>query len=156
MLKNSSVKTGVMFIAVSSFFAHQTLTKYDLGTSADMGPGYFPMLFSALLALVGVMVLLQGFREPAESGAQDWLGEQKTAGLIIGGMILFALLLMPLGFLLSSLILLTMLVMSLHRENLKRVLVFSAILILASHLLFSKALGLHFPFLPMFVKPWIS
>ena len=156
MLKNSSVKTAAMFLVVAAFFSYETLMKYDLGTSADMGPGYFPMLFSALLALVGAMVLVQGIKEPAETNTPDWLGEQKTAGLIIGGMVLFALLLMPLGFLLASLILLTMLVMSLHRENMRRVLIFSSALILASYFLFSKALGLQFPFLPAFVKPWIS
>ncbi len=53
---------GVMFIAVGGLFAGIALT-YKLGTAARMGPGFFPFMLGAILALLGLAILASSLRD---------------------------------------------------------------------------------------------
>ena len=48
--------SGVMFMVVGAAFAWGA-TKYNLGTGARMGPGYFPLMLGVLLFMAAVMAL---------------------------------------------------------------------------------------------------
>lgn len=56
---------GLVFIAISGLFAWQALD-LPVGSAFRMGPGYFPLLLSGLLALLGAVVLLNGLRHDGE------------------------------------------------------------------------------------------
>jgi hypothetical protein len=63
---------------------------YAMGSSARMGPGYFPAVLGWLLALFGVVSIGRSFIRPGEPiGAIAW----KPLGLVLGAVVLFALLL---------------------------------------------------------------
>jgi hypothetical protein len=49
---------GVLFALVGSAFAWGA-TDYQIGTSARMGPGYFPMMLGILLAVLGAVMVLR-------------------------------------------------------------------------------------------------
>jgi hypothetical protein len=67
---------------------------YALGSSARMGPGYFPAVLGWLLALFGVVSIGRSFIRPGEPiGAIAW----KPLVLVLGAVVLFALLLQPAG-----------------------------------------------------------
>ena len=44
---------GALLIVFGLFFAFQSLSM-DLGTALRMGPGYFPLVLSGILVLVGI------------------------------------------------------------------------------------------------------
>ena len=46
---------GLLFIAIGLGFAWGA-TDYELGSTARMGPGYFPMALGALLAALGAVI----------------------------------------------------------------------------------------------------
>ncbi len=50
--------SGLMFVAIGAV-AGAIAMNYRLGTTAAMGPGYFPLLISGLLAVLGLGVMLQ-------------------------------------------------------------------------------------------------
>jgi hypothetical protein len=52
---------GLLLIAVVAVFA-VGLIGLPIGTAFRMGPGYFPMLLMILLALLGVVILINGLR----------------------------------------------------------------------------------------------
>jgi MFS family permease len=52
---------GIMFLAAGGLFAGIALT-YKLGTAARMGPGFFPFLLGAILALLGLAIALSALR----------------------------------------------------------------------------------------------
>lgn len=52
---------GLMFIGFGLFFMIWALTHYQMGTAVRMGPAYFPTVLGGLLALLGVLVLLEAF-----------------------------------------------------------------------------------------------
>jgi len=56
---------GLLFTGVGSAFAWGALD-YQVGSSARMGPGYFPLLLGVLLALLGVAMMLRAARSRAD------------------------------------------------------------------------------------------
>src|SRR3546814_6794417 len=57
--------SGVMFLAIGVGFALGA-TSYSMGTSARMGPGYFPFWLGVLLALLGAIVALRSEEHTSE------------------------------------------------------------------------------------------
>ena len=63
---------------------------YQQGTSARMGPGYFPTALGAILAVFGVVSVGRSFIRPGEAiSAIAW----GPLALVLGAVVLFALLL---------------------------------------------------------------
>ena len=52
---------ALMFIGFGVFFMVWALTHYQMGTAVRMGPAYFPTMLGALLAFLGVLVLIESF-----------------------------------------------------------------------------------------------
>ena len=51
--------SGLLFIAVGIGFAVGA-TNYSMGSSARPGPGYFPLILSVIMAILGAVVTVQG------------------------------------------------------------------------------------------------
>jgi hypothetical protein len=59
--------SGLLFVVVGVVFAIGAST-YPLGTSANPGAGYFPLILSVLMALVGAIVLFKSLTIETEGG----------------------------------------------------------------------------------------
>jgi drug/metabolite transporter (DMT)-like permease len=59
--------SGLMFVAVGVVFAVGA-TNYSMGTSARPGAGYFPMILSVVMALLGAVVLFKSLTIETEGG----------------------------------------------------------------------------------------
>lgn len=55
------VLAGLLFIALAAIFAWET-RELPMGTSVRMGPGYFPLVLSGLMGLLGFIVIFNGLR----------------------------------------------------------------------------------------------
>lgn len=150
MFKNNNIKTGLLLLVISSFFIYQTLEKYTIGTASDMGPGYFPLMFSSMLAVIGLLLLIPLFEDDDRTD-HDTLKDTKNLVLVLAGIVLFGLLLTTQGFLIAAVVLLSLMAMALPKQSLRRSLAFSLVLITFSYLVFSEALGLYFPFWPKWI-----
>ncbi len=118
---------------------------YPLGSSARMGPGYFPAVLGYLMAGFGLISLGRSFIVPGETISQiAW----KPLALILGSVVLFALLLEPAGVViaLAALIGVSSLASSKTRYDL-RSLAAMAGMIAFCVLVFVKGLGLPLPVL---------
>ena len=51
--------SGLMFIATGLFFAIWAVMHYQMGTAVRMGPAYFPTMLGGLLAVLGLVILVQ-------------------------------------------------------------------------------------------------
>ena len=51
---------GLMFIAFGAAAAGLA-QNYNMGTAARMGPGYFPTVLGGVLAVLGVIILMESF-----------------------------------------------------------------------------------------------
>lgn len=88
------VLSGLLFIVLAAVFWWQS-QKLVLGSSARLGPGYFPILLSALLGFIGLLVLMNGLRVKGQvlSGFA-W----RELAVVTAAIVFFALALHPLGF----------------------------------------------------------
>ncbi len=89
------VLAGLLFIALAGLFAWQA-NLLPMGSSVRMGPGYFPMILSGLMGVLGLIVLINGFRFSAEGATGiAWRG----LILLTLAALFFGAFLRPLGFL---------------------------------------------------------
>jgi hypothetical protein len=51
--------TGAVFIAVALLYGGIAYRSLPIGEALDMGPGYFPLVLSALLAAIGAILVLR-------------------------------------------------------------------------------------------------
>jgi hypothetical protein len=84
---------GIILSAIGAIAAIMS-SHYSLGTAENMGPGYFPLIVSGLLVLVGVSLLLRG-RYSSESAvtALRW----RSTVMVVASIVLFALTVNRLG-----------------------------------------------------------
>ena len=65
---------GAVFAAIGFAFMAGALT-LDIGSAFKMGPGYFPLVLSGLLALLGLVVMAKSVNMPPETiGTVPWRG----------------------------------------------------------------------------------
>ena len=95
--------TGIMFIlfgAAAMTFA----AEYPIGSAAKMGPGYFPFVLGGVLGLLGLVVLARSLLWA--TGAHGWPTLRVLpVTLVLSSVVLFGLLLRPLGLVGATLVL---------------------------------------------------
>ena len=57
--------SGLFFLGIGLFFAASTLSSLDIGTAAEMGPGFFPLALCLALIVLGAAILF-GARNPGQ------------------------------------------------------------------------------------------
>ncbi|MEW6266426.1 MAG: tripartite tricarboxylate transporter TctB family protein [Thermodesulfobacteriota bacterium] len=72
--------------------------RYSIGTAAKMGPGYFPLVMGGLQFLLGVILAGKGlFAEQPRTTGEGLSFRVKPLALVLFSLVLFGLLLKPLG-----------------------------------------------------------
>lgn len=147
MIKNrQDFWSGVMFMGIGAGFSLQA-TSYSMGSAARMGPGYFPFWLGIVLALMGGVVLISALAKKATEtrvGGIDF----KILALVIGSVVLYGVLLRPLGLYLSLAILVVVSSLASHEFNWKVAVANALFLVVFAYIAFIRGLGLIFPLWP--------
>ena len=141
--------SGVMFILLGLGFAWKA-TSYSMGTAARMGPGYFPHWLGIIMAVLGAVVLLGSLRPKAQKTEVDKFDFQ-ILGIIILAIVLFGLLLRPMGLIFSLFLLVIISSFASHEHNWKVSIANGVFLTVLCWLSFVKGLKLVFPIWPAFL-----
>ena len=140
-IDRTDAAAGILFILFALFFGLQSLG-LELGTAFRMGPGYFPLVLSAVLLGFGLLILFNALKTTgnATGGVLAWRGLL----FILPAPIFFGLTVRGLGFVPA--IFLTTLIAGCASLKMKPqgALLLALIVTLFSTLLFSYALGLPF------------
>ncbi len=141
--------SGLMFVLVGFGFSW-VARGYSMGTAAKMGPGYFPFWLGIVLALLGALVLWGSLSSKKE---EDQLARWDIKSLlwILGAVVLFGLMLKPLGMVLSVLALVLVSSMASHEFSWKGAILNSIILVLISMGAFVYGINLQMPVWPAFL-----
>jgi hypothetical protein len=138
--------TGCVFMAFGA--ATVVLSQaYPLGTTARMGPGYFPTALGALLAAIGGLLLLKSLASEVGGNLS-----RVHFGLLVRLLLpvaAFALLLQPLGLVATATLVVVLAAWAGHEFRVREALTNAVVLALLSYLLFVKGLNQ-----PMPVWPW--
>ncbi|UBM11857.1 tripartite tricarboxylate transporter TctB family protein [Cupriavidus metallidurans] len=141
--------SGLMFILVGLSFSF-VARGYSMGTAAKMGPGYFPFWLGIVLALLGALVLWGSLSsKAAQDSLERW--DIKILLWILGAVVLFGLLLKPLGMVLSVVVLVLVSSMASHEFSWKGAVLNAIILVLISMGAFVYGINLQMPVWPAFL-----
>ncbi len=141
--------SGVMFVVLGVGFAIGA-TSYSMGTSARMGPGYFPFWLGVCMALLGATVSMNAFSPKAEEVEMekfDWA----ISSIVIGSVALSGLLLNYLGVYISVFLLVYLSSYASHVFSWKVAALNGLFMVLFVWVAFIKGLGLIFPLWPSFL-----
>ncbi|MCR5883180.1 tripartite tricarboxylate transporter TctB family protein [Rhizobacter sp. J219] len=142
--------SGIMFLVVGIVFAVGA-TNYSMGTSARPGPGYFPLILSIILAILGAIVLFKSLTIETEGGDKIGHIAWRPLLVVVASIAMFAVLLPRLGMFLTIPVLIVMVSFAGDEFKWKGVLIAAVVLTIFSWLVFVKGLGLTIPVLPSFI-----
>jgi len=114
--RTKDFKAGLIFM----FFGIASAAisgSYQIGTSANMGPGYFPFALGGVLTLLGLVISLSSLSR-GEGTRKARSFRAKPLVLVLSSVVLFGLFLRPLGLVLSTVILI--IVSSMASEEFKK------------------------------------
>jgi prepilin signal peptidase PulO-like enzyme (type II secretory pathway) len=147
--------SGVIFFALGAGFAiiakgdpFGIFPGYPIGNASRMGPGYFPFVLAAILAVLGAIIAflsLATHSEPVEKFAV------RPLIFILGAVVIFGLLVKALGIALGIVVLVMISAYGGHEFKLKEVLIMAVILAVSCVLIFVYGLKLPFPIWPSFI-----
>lgn len=139
--------SGLMFLVVGLAFAYGA-TEYSMGSAARPGPGYFPMILSVIMAILGAVVIFTSLTIEVEGG--DPVGEFAWRPLlvIVGSIVLFGALLPRLGMILTTPLLIIAVSFAGQEFKWPGVLISSVVLTVFCWLVFIKGLALTIPLWP--------
>ena len=142
--------SGLMFIVVGVSFAIGA-TNYSMGNSAKPGAGYFPLILSVLMAILGAIVLFKSLTIETEGG--DPIGHiaWKPLFVIVVSIAVFGLALPRLGMFMTIPLLIVMVSFAGDEFSWKGVIANSIVLTAGSWVIFIWGLNLTIPLKPVFM-----
>jgi hypothetical protein len=125
----------IVLFGVAAFYIG---SGYNMGSAQHMGPGYFPLIISAVLVLLGLSIVVFALRRAGTIPRFRW----RPAIASLGSVLAFALLIRSFG--LVPAVFATVFVSAFGDQNwsAKRTFILAAALSLSLWILFSKLLGL--------------
>ena len=140
-----------MFLIVGVVFAVGA-TSYKMGTSARPGAGYFPLILSVIMAVLGCIVLFKSLTIETEGG--DLVGDIAWRPLlvVVTSIATFGVTLPLLGMLIAVPILITMVSFAGSEFKWTGVVINSVLLTAFAWFVFVWGLKLTIPLLPSFMK----
>ena len=139
--------SGVMFVVVGVVFAIGA-TNYSMGTSAKPGAGYFPLILSVLMAILGAMVLFKAVTLDAEGGNPIGKIAWRPLLVVVVSIIVFGLALPTLGMFITIPLLIVLVSLAGDEFSWKGVIANSAVLTASSWVIFIWGLNLTIPLWP--------
>ena len=142
--------SGLMFLLVGAGFA-MGATNYSMGTSARPGAGYFPLILSVILTILGAIVLFESLTIETEDGEPIGSIAWRPLSVIVLAIVVFAILLPRAGMFITIPILIIIVSFAGDEFGWIGVLISSVVLTAFSWLIFIKGLGLTIPLWPAFM-----
>jgi len=142
--------SGLMFIVVGIVFAIGA-TNYSMGTSARPGAGYFPLILSVIMAILGAIVLFKSLTIETEGGDPVGSIAWRPLLVIIASIVVFGLALPRLGMFLTIPLLILMVSNAGDDFSWKGVIGSCIVLTAGSWVIFIWGLNLTIPLKPVFM-----
>jgi hypothetical protein len=154
-MRKSGLYTMLFWVALGIFVSTYAYIKLGIGKFNAPGSGLMPFLLGILFGLLAlyklVMVLLKhGEPEEQQKKAEEEEGAEKTPklyrklALIVGALFAYAILIEPLGFILTTFLTMTLLFISAGFKRWGLAVAYSAGVVLITYFLFTY-LGVRFP-----------
>ncbi len=142
--------SGLIFVVVGVVFAVGA-TNYSMGTSAKPGAGYFPLILSVLMAILGAIVLFKSLTIETEGGDPIGRIAWRPLIVIVGAIAVFGLCITRLGMIATIPILIVITSLAGDEFGWLGVVINAVVLTVASWIIFIVGLKLTIPMWPSFI-----
>jgi hypothetical protein len=142
--------SGIMFLVVGIGFAVGA-TNYSMGTAARPGAGYFPLILSTILAILGAIILFKSLTIETEGGGRIGSIAWRPLSIVVGAIILFGVMLPRLGLVVTVPVLITVVSLAGDEFKWRGVIIAAAVLTAFAWIVFVWGLGLTIPLWPAFL-----
>jgi hypothetical protein len=141
---STDLLTGVLFLALGGF-AIIYGSRYAVGTAARMGPGYFPLMASSGICILGLILVGRSLL-----GAGETIGRVQLRPIVfvLLGTLLFGRIIEYAGLLVAGLVLVVAARLADRELRPVETVVLALVLVLLAAAVFKYALGLPLRFLP--------
>jgi len=143
--------SGLLFMLVGIGFAIGA-SNYSLGTSARPGPGYFPLILSAIMAVLGAVVVFKALTIETEGGDPIGAVAWRPLLVIVFAITVFGAALPRLGMLITVPLLIIIVSFAGDEFKWKGVIAASIVLTGFAWFVFVFGLKLTLPLWPAFIK----
>ncbi len=143
--------SGIVFIVIGVVFAFGATT-YSMGTSARPGAGYFPLILSVCMAILGAVVLFKALTIETDDGDPIGAFAWRPLIVIVVAIAFFGLAIERLGLFVSIPALIFISSLAGDEFKWKGVLINAAVLTVGSWLVFVVGLKLILPIYPWFLQ----
>jgi Tripartite tricarboxylate transporter TctB family len=143
--------SGLLFIAVGVGFAVGA-TNYSMGSSARPGPGYFPLILSVIMAILGAVVTFKAMTIETADGNPVGPFAWRPLIVIVGSIVFFGLALPRLGMLITVPLLIVLVSLASNEFRWKGVVGAAIVLTVGAWAIFIAGLKLTIPLYPWFAQ----
>ena len=138
VMGKQDVLAGILMIVVGGFFLWFGLD-YSIGSARSMGPGYFPLILSCGLILVGFLIAAKGAIAEGERIHIDTL---RPLLAVLGFVVVFAVLIGQAGFVVAAICATFVAALGNPRTRWRETAISAVVLTAAAAILFIYLLGL--------------
>jgi hypothetical protein len=157
-MKNKDLLAGVMLIAIGTCF-WVGASNYTIGTSARMGPGWFPSVLAAIMTGLGVLIAALGLKNQAAWAQTHGIGWTWTPvclvtaavllfGLLLGGFDAFGIQIPAMGMIAAIVVLVALSGAAAHDKNYRELAMIAVIMCLFCSAVFVWGLKLQMKLFP--------
>ena len=139
--------SGILFILIG-VGAIVLALKYNLGTAARMGPGYFPRILGILMIVLGLVLALRALRT---QGAPIPSWKWRPTIIVLGSVVLFGMIVQTIGVAISTVILIVTASAASHEFRPREALIAGVLLAALAVGVFVVGLKLQLPIWPTFI-----
>ncbi|OGQ85100.1 MAG: hypothetical protein A3G40_01920 [Deltaproteobacteria bacterium RIFCSPLOWO2_12_FULL_57_22] len=141
-MRNDDQVTSLFLLAFAIFFSIESL-RLGMGTLREPGAGFIPFISSVLLGCLSICIfIIATLKKKASPGfGKDW----KKGLWVLGGLLIYDLLLERLGFLISTFLFMILALLSFPPRRLASILLVSSLTVIISYLIFGVWLKVQLP-----------
>ena len=147
------LRVGLLFVAIGAFFGIYGYATTAFGSPARMGPGFFPIILSGVLAGLGGLIVIGAFTAGSSARlAVPWRG----LALVLLAPIVFGLALRGFGFIVAVFATVTVAALASPRMGIVQALMLAAGLTALCVGIFSYGLGVPVVLVGPWLAPWLG
>jgi putative tricarboxylic transport membrane protein len=145
-VKRNDIIGGLFFLAAGIFFAVYS-QRVDIGTMEEPGPGFLPLWAGVLLSILSALLIAKSWFKKFEVGDAFFpeYDSWKRVFMVVLSLIVYNLLLAPLGFVLTTFLFVVFLVKFIFPQPWLRTIVTAGLSTAGAQIIFVNLLEIQFP-----------
>lgn len=148
-----SLASGGIFVAIGCIYGVTSALTLPIGTAFSMGPGYFPLVLSGILVLLGAAIVARGFQRETRLAIESipW----RALAMISLAILCFAFFIRSLGLFPTALLTTFLTCIGNGRVGMAKAATLALVMAVLCTLIFSFGIGLPVPIIGPWLGGWI-